>query len=81
MPDQTNPYELACERFNRISGSIAAIKAQAQSVIDWADQEWGAAQLNLRQYETSPGIPLPQYREDTWIPELHTNPWNPGCTA
>lgn len=75
MPDQTepakpNPYELACERFNRISGSIQAIKAQAQSVIDWADQEWEAAQKNLRQYETSPGIPLPEYG---WWPDERTS--------
>jgi hypothetical protein len=57
-----NPYEAACERFNRISESHAEIKRLAQSVIDWADDEWEAAQANLRQYETSPGIPLPEYR-------------------
>lgn len=78
MPDQTqptkpNPYELAAERFNRISQSIAAIKAQAQSVIQWCDDEYDAASENLRQYESQPGIALPEYRTPL-VPELHTNP-------
>jgi hypothetical protein len=85
VPDQTestkpNLYEIACERFNRISGSIAAIKAEAQSVIQWADDEYDAASENLRLYESEPGIPLPEYRTPL-VPELHTSPWDvPGCT-
>jgi hypothetical protein len=57
-----NDYERACERFNRISGSIAEIQQEAKAVIQWAEDEYAAAQDNLRQYESSPGIPLPQYR-------------------
>lgn len=75
-PAKPNPYELAVERFNRISASIQAIKDQAQSVIQWAEAEYDAASENLRQYESQPGIALPEYRESLTIPELHTNPWD-----
>ena len=29
-----------------------------------AEAEWAAAQRDLRRYETKPGIPLPQYRQE-----------------
>jgi len=58
-----NPYEEACDRFNRISENYERICELAQGVIDWADNEYEAAQANLRQYESQPGIPLPEYRE------------------
>jgi hypothetical protein len=58
-----NDYEKACERFERISQNYDAIRKVAQGVIDWANEEYDAAQANLRQYESQPGIPLPQYRE------------------
>ncbi len=60
-----NDYEKACERFNRISGSYEQIKRTAAGVIEWADDEYEAAQDNLRQYESQPGVPLPQYRQPT----------------
>jgi hypothetical protein len=58
-----NPYEAACERFKKISGSIQAIERAAMDTIQQASDEYDAAQANLRQYESQPGIPLPQYRE------------------
>jgi len=60
-----NPYEAACYRFELISRTRAAIIARARKSIEDAEAEWDAAQANLRQYESAPGIPLPQYR-DSW---------------
>lgn|SRR5487761_935269 len=57
-----NPYEAACERFNRASANWPKAKAEAEQLLREADDEWNAARANLRQYEQSPGIPLPQYR-------------------
>jgi hypothetical protein len=58
-----NEYEAACERFNRASENHPIAMAEAQRIVDAANDEYEAAQANLRQYESSPGIPLPQYRE------------------
>lgn len=58
----TNPYEAACERFEAATRNLPAAKAEASRILREADEEWDAAQVNLRQYESSPGIPLPQYR-------------------
>ena len=65
-----NDYEKACERFEQISRNYDAITKTAKAVIQWADDEYAAAQDNLRQYESKPGIPLPQYREREWSPAL-----------
>jgi len=61
-----NPYEEARERldladkaYREIRAARAAL-AEAETVVE---AEWAAANRNLRQYETVPGIPLPQYRE------------------
>lgn len=58
-----NDYEAALERFERISRSIIQIIDDAQAVIDWVNAEYCNAQDNLRQYESQPGVPLPQYRK------------------
>jgi hypothetical protein len=58
----TNPYEAACERFDHIVRTRPKIIADARAKIAAAEQEWEDAQANLRQYESAPGIPLPQYR-------------------
>ncbi len=63
MSTDTSPYEAARARFDRIAENHAGIVKCAQGVIDWANGEYDAAQANLRQYEESPGIPLPEYRE------------------
>jgi hypothetical protein len=70
-----NEYETALLRFERISRGHAEIKRQAQAIIDWTDDEWDAAQANLRQYEKSPGIELPQYRRDLTVPMAPVTPW------
>ncbi|HEV2452391.1 MAG TPA: hypothetical protein VGS62_10760 [Streptosporangiaceae bacterium] len=58
-----NPYEEACERFNRASANYPKAKAESERILREANDEYDAAQDNLRQYESRPGIPLPQYRE------------------
>lgn len=58
-----NPYEAACERFERANQNCAKATAEAERILTEAENEWDAAQANLRQYESRPGIPLPQYRE------------------
>ncbi len=57
-----NTYEQACQRFERISRDRQHIQEAARQVIDWADNEYEAAQENLRHYEQAPGIPLPEYQ-------------------
>ncbi|HLM89267.1 MAG TPA: hypothetical protein VK284_09595 [Streptosporangiaceae bacterium] len=57
-----NPYEVARDRFERINRNRATIIAGAQATIEWAEQEWADAQGELARFESSPGIPLPQYR-------------------
>lgn len=63
-----NAYEAACERFSRASQNYPKAKAESERIIREADEEFDAAQANLRQYETSPGIPLPEYREPWALP-------------
>lgn len=58
-----NAYEEACERFDRASDNWPKAKAEAERIVREADEEYEAAWANLRRYESSPGLPLPQYRE------------------
>ena len=61
-----NPYEEARERLERANQAhreLRAVKAQLENVQTLVEAEWAAATRNLRQYETTPGIPLPEYRE------------------
>jgi hypothetical protein len=60
----SNPYEEAAERFARADQNYPKAKAEAFRILQEADDEWAAAQANLRQYESFPGIPLPQYRQE-----------------
>ena len=61
--DEPNPYEAACERFNAALGACGRARVEADRLLRETEDEFEAARANLRQYETSPGIPLPQYRE------------------
>jgi hypothetical protein len=61
MPD--NAYEQACERFNRANAAYPEAKNEAERILEAAEEEWNAALANLRQYESQPGIPLPEFRE------------------
>jgi hypothetical protein len=63
MSTPANPYEAACERFNRASANYPKAQAEAERILREADEEYEAARANLRQYESQPGIPLPQYGE------------------
>jgi hypothetical protein len=67
-----NAYEQAADRFNRISASLPGITDACQQIIAWAEDECDTAAADLARYETSPGIPLPQYR-----PGYHEH-WRPG---
>ena len=61
-----NPYEEARERLERANQAhreLRAVKAQLENVQTLVEAEWAAATRNLRRYETTPGIPLPEYRE------------------
>ena len=61
-----NPYEEARERLelaNQAHREIRILKVLLEDAETAAEAEWGAATRNLRQYETTPGIPLPEYRE------------------
>ena len=56
-----NAYEAACERFGRASRNYQQAKAAAERILCEASDEYDAAEASLRQYESQPGIPLPQY--------------------
>ena len=61
-----NPYATARERRERASQAcleVRAAKARIEDLEATIEAEWAAATRNLSQYETTPGIPLPQYRE------------------
>lgn len=57
-----NPYDAACDRYNRAAEAYPLIKARAEQMIRDADAEVVAATAGLRQYETQPGIAMPEYR-------------------
>ena len=61
-----NAYEAARERLEQATASRHAAqkgKAKAEAYLLNAEGEWADAARNLRQYETIPGVPLPEYRE------------------
>jgi len=62
-----NPYEQACDRFNRASDNYRKAKIDSERIIRDADAEYEAAEANLRRYESSPGIALPEYREGSRV--------------
>ena len=64
----TDLYEAACKRFEAASRNYPVAKAKAERILREASDEYDAAEANLRQYESQPGIPLPQYRETIRIP-------------
>lgn len=66
MNAPVNPYETARERLEQAVGSLHAARKdrdEAEAYLFKAEAEWAAATYDLRQHETTPGIPLPQYRE------------------
>ena len=61
-----NPYEAARERLEMADKMIRQIRdarVNLEHALTTAEAEWAAATRDLRQYETKPGIPLPEYRE------------------
>ena len=63
MTAPANPYEAARERLERANRNLKTAKAEARRILTEAEIEWNEADDNLRQHETTPGIPLPEYRE------------------
>ena len=62
-----NPYEEACARLelaNQAHRELRAIRAALERAGIAVEAEWAAATRNLRQYESQPGIPLPEFREE-----------------
>lgn len=60
MNANLDAYERAAERFNRASENWA--KANAARILQAAEDEYDAASADLARYETSPGLPLPEFR-------------------
>lgn len=60
---QMNPYEAAVARFDRASVNHRKAHDEADRILREANDEYIAADADLRQYESAPGIPLPQYRQ------------------
>lgn len=56
-------YLLAGTRLDRASSRAAALRHAAERDQLAAEAEFLAAQSSLARFESSPGIPLPQYRE------------------
>ena len=62
-----NPYEEARERLelaNQAHRELRIAKAVLERTETVVEAEWAAATRNLRRYESKPGIPLPQYRQE-----------------
>ncbi len=62
-----NPYEVARERLeraNQMRRELKAAQARLEDLQVTVEVEWAAATRGLYQYETKPGIPLPQYRQE-----------------
>jgi hypothetical protein len=58
----TNTYELAMDRMDQARRAVRHAKREAERIIRQAEDEWTAADAELTRYETSPGLPLKQYR-------------------
>jgi len=65
MSAPVNPYEAARERLEQAVSSLRAARKdrdEAEAYLIKVEAGWAGATRNLRQYETTPGIPLPEYR-------------------
>jgi len=58
-----NAYEAARERYDAALGACGRATVEADRLLREAEEEFEAAVADLRRYESQPGIPLPQYRE------------------
>lgn len=63
-----NPYEAAAERFCAAESARSAAREEASRIMAAADEAYDAASEDLRQYESRPGIPLPQYDTARTVP-------------
>ena len=62
MSAPVNPYEAARERLELANRNLRLSKTEAHRILTEAEIEWNEADAELRKHETTPGIPLPQYR-------------------
>jgi hypothetical protein len=58
-----NPYEAAVTRYRVVRELYVSVRKAYQDVVNALEEEWTAAEHNLARYESSPGVPLPQYRQ------------------
>jgi hypothetical protein len=58
-----NPYEAARERLEQADENLCAALFEADRIMREADEARQSAEADLCRYESSPGIPLPQYRK------------------
>jgi hypothetical protein len=63
MSTPASEYEQAVKRFSAAVRDHAIARTEAEAMVAAADEEWEAAEANLRRYESQPGIPLPEFRE------------------
>lgn len=57
-----NEYQTACDRFEIASNAHGLLIRLANKLVDIANHEYDAAQINLRSTESQPGIAKPEYR-------------------
>jgi hypothetical protein len=77
-PAPANAYEAAIERMEAATANHRRTLVTAERMIHKAADEYDAAEADLRQYESSPGVPLPRYRvhtvalaHDGYVPHSH----------
>lgn len=57
-------HEAARQRYEQAERNLPLAKAEAEQMVDAAEDEWMAAVRNLSRFEESPGVPLPRYRTE-----------------
>lgn len=57
----TEEYNLACARLDRATGHLEVARKAASTSVLAAEAEYRAARAALGRYESSPGIPKPEY--------------------
>ena len=75
-----NAYELAGERFNRAGPACLKARREAERIVRDAEAEYAAAEAALTAFESSPGVPLPEYRS-RWADEYNAAHAQTGATS
>jgi hypothetical protein len=62
-PEPANAYEAASQRLAAATENHRLALIASGRIIQQADREYRDAETELRQHESKPGIPLPEYQE------------------